>query len=90
MVCDNKDQRSGSRAEPETERRFNETVRNLLNTPPKPHKHVARMALAPNGASTAVICLDLGVPRSCEAQIVCRADLRELWGTRMSTRIRCA
>jgi hypothetical protein len=24
--------------EDETERRFNETVRNLLNTPPKPHK----------------------------------------------------
>lgn len=26
------------RADDPTERRFNETVRNLLNTPPKPHK----------------------------------------------------
>jgi hypothetical protein len=25
-------------AEEEAERRFNDTVRNLLNTPPKPHK----------------------------------------------------
>jgi hypothetical protein len=35
MVSEKED---GSRAEGETERRFNETVRNLLNTPPKPHK----------------------------------------------------
>ena len=37
MTSDKTDD-SGSRVENETERRFNETVRNLLNTPPKPHK----------------------------------------------------